>query len=222
MAAQRLTLFGVAMATTNVFTVILGSRKIKWDATWNLLAWFFDPKEGHGLGNSIITRLAQYAFAIDTGPCEAQVEHNLGNGTDGKSKWPDLSLSFPTKANPTALIVLDDVDVRSPGSMRKLENLREYGSLAQKLHPSAMVRVIAITNAIRPGSLKRVRSTVSNYLGPEDEELAAGIRWRLLSMATIAEWVRAAVFSQDLPNKTQALLLEFVQWSSTLEKASDA
>jgi len=46
---------------------------------------------------------------------------------------------------------MDDVDLRSPNSKRKLSNLIAHGRIAKVRYPGAAVRVVEITNAPTAG-----------------------------------------------------------------------
>jgi hypothetical protein len=51
---------------------------------------------------------------------------------------------------------MDDVDVRSPNSSRKLANLLAYGKIAKLKFPDADVKVVAITNAVESIDIAKV------------------------------------------------------------------
>lgn len=206
------------MSTSNVFDAILGCQKIKWDATWNLLAWLLNPDEGHELGNAVTCLLSQHIFGAEAKTCDIRNEHNLGIAEDGRSRWADLTLCFPSKHEAASVAVLDDIDVRSPGSLRKLTNLRTYGILARRAYPTADVRVIAVTNAVREASLHRVRGIASRRLGAEAILHADGTRWHLLSLATIGVWVQSSLAATSTKSKVREILQDFSEWANSLER----
>lgn len=194
--------------THNVVTAILGRRDgaIKWDATWNLLAWLFDPDQGHGLGATLLSRFATEVFDQPFDLCELRTEVNLGPEEGGTDKWPDLVLWFPSEKGATHVVVMDDVDVRSPGSTRKLLNLAAYGRVAQAKHPAATVRVVVITNAADAAGIAKVSGVLEQRIGTEAP-------WKLIPLQTIGHWVAAAMDATSPDPKMEAFLSDMVEWS---------
>jgi hypothetical protein len=202
--------------TTNVFEATLGVQKLKWDATWNVVAWLLDPQQGHGLGPAVTSRLSQHLFGVAETTCCLRAEHNLGTH-QGQSKWADLTICFPSSLAATRVAVFDDIDMRSPGAQRKLGNLRCYGELARVLHPHADVRVVALTNAAKAETVERIRTIASKHLGPEDGPPGNGCSWRLLPLVTLGTWVSEAVSEVAALKKTASCLPDFVDWTRALQ-----
>jgi hypothetical protein len=188
----------MAIYTTNVFGAILGYRKIKWDATWNFLAWLFDPHQGHALQHAVVSPLLLRVFGQTLESCELQTEVNIGEGEDGRSKWPDLVIFVPSKESPNYVVVMDDVDVRSPGQLRKLQNLGAYGTLARKRYGEAIVRTVVVTNAVRPPSVEKVKSAIQRILGMASEALPDANSWHLISLLDVGQWVQAALAARTV------------------------
>jgi hypothetical protein len=128
------------MPITNVVEAVLGREQLKWDALWRLFSWLLDPSEGHGLGGQVLAALNVHAFGQAHPACQVRREFQLSALRDGKGKWPDLAVAIPSFDAPTHIVVMDDVDLRSPGGKRKLDNLVIYRQLAREMHPSAIVR----------------------------------------------------------------------------------
>jgi len=122
----------------------LGKAQLKWDALWHLLAWLLDPRQGHGLGDKVLEAFCLHTFDRRfPSECLIHPEYQLSAVKDGRGKWVDLALAIPSldKAA-THVAIMDDVDRRSPGSKRKLDNLVMYRSLARDKFPSGIIRVI--------------------------------------------------------------------------------
>ncbi|MGB8408300.1 MAG: hypothetical protein WCE58_00120, partial [Gallionella sp.] len=182
------------MSSTNLVSLTLGPRsgKIKWDSTWNLVAWLLDPSESHGLGHVVLSGLTNQVFGEALKDCEIQTEQPIGFDDNRKSKWPDLTLFFPTSLNPSHVIVMDDVDERSPGSTRKLTNLSEYGRIAKKKYPHAIIRVVAVTNAVTSDKINKVTTAIKKRLGDNSNANPDATPWHLVPLCTIGEWAKAA------------------------------
>jgi hypothetical protein len=199
------------MPTTNVFEAALGKKAVKWDALWHLFEWLAEPTEGHGHGDSIQCRLLMFAFGESSATCLSKREYPVSGQTDGNGKWADFALAIPTFENPTHLILMDDIGAAGSGNRRKLKNLLQYGELSRAAHPSASIRVVAVTNA--PAG-KRLVSAVYAALGDEATEFAALTGWKLLPLQTIGTWVRDAMKQRQdhLPEKAKFILEEFAEW----------
>lgn len=198
---------------SNLVELTLGirSKKIKWDATWNLIAWLLEPSESHGLKDAVLTGLTNQVFNQALKECTRVPELNIGSDDIGKSKWPDLTLFFPDRDRPTHIIVMYDVDLRHPGSTRKLINLREYGRIAKRIHPGATIGVVAVTNASQAEDIKHVMEVLKTR-----EELV-GVPWHLVPLCTIGEWAKAAQ-SSNLPlSKFSAFVNDVIEWTGALE-----
>lgn len=195
---------------TNVFEAVLGKHAVKWDAFWRLFEWLVSI-EGHGLGDSIRVQLLAFAFGQSYEQCLIKREYPVSGQTDGKGKWADFALAVPTFANPTHLIVMDDIGAAGSGGKRKLENLIEYISLSQGRCPSANIRAIAVTDA--PIGTK-LNSAVYRTLGKEAAEFAATAGWKLLPLQTIGTWVKEAmtVRRENLSSRMIVVLEDFVEW----------
>lgn len=202
----------------NIVSTILGERsgRIKWDATWNLLAWLFDPRETHGLGDGVLKELAHQTMVGACAECTLRTEVNLGIGDDGKTKWPDLALFFPSEAEPVEVIVMDDVDVRRPRSSRKLANLLAYGQIAQLKYPSAIVKIVAITNAIEEAQIATVRGALQGYFGAGNGVIPGTIAWHLVSLQVIGSWAATALRESVPDPKVEVLIADFIAWSGAL------
>jgi hypothetical protein len=203
----------------NLVALTLGPRsgKIKWDSTWNLVAWLLNPRESHELAHTVLAGLTNQVFGQALEDCEIWPELPIGLDENGKSKWPDLTLFFPTRNNPTHIIVMDDVDVRSPGSSRKLTNLREYGRIAKKEYPGVSIRVVAVTNATSSDKINRVRAVLKKSLGDNSSENLDAVPWHLVPLCTIGEWAKSAQSSNLPQSKFSAFVNDVIEWTGALE-----
>lgn len=207
------------MSSTNLVELTLGPRsgKIKWDSTWNLIAWLLNPGEGHELGHAVLLGLTNQAFGEALKDCDICPEQPIGLDDNHKSKWPDLTLFFPSQINPTHIIVMDDVDERSPGSSRKLTNLREYGRIAKKEYPGVNIRVVAVTNAVSSKNIIKVTSAIKKGLGDNSSNNPDAVPWHLVSLYTFGKWAKSAQ-SYDLPrNKISEFVDDVIEWTGALE-----
>lgn len=134
---------------------------------------------------------------------------------DGKGKWVDLAVAIPSFSSPSHIILMDDVDKRSPNSMRKIDNLLAYQTLAHATFPSAKVRLVVLTNAPNGKSMKKLYETFKEEA--EDFNLPTG--WNLLPVSEIGNWVRLSLDTRSAPldEKMRFFLQDFVEWSKSLE-----
>ena len=123
------------MPVTNAVEAILGRKQVKWDAFWRLFAWLLDAQEGHALGSKIMDEFCRYSLGASFESCKLTREYQISKLNDGKGKWADLALAIPSFEVPTHIVVMDDVDLRSPGNTRKLTNLTMYRRLAREQFP---------------------------------------------------------------------------------------
>lgn len=198
---------------SNLVELTLGMRstKIKWDATWNLIAWLLEPSESHELTDAVLTGLTNRVFNQTLKKCKIVPELNIGSDEIGKSKWPDLTLFFPDPDRPTHIIVMDDVDLRHPGSTRKLINLREYGRIANTKYPGVSIGVVAVTNASQDVDIANVMKVLKTR-----EELH-GVPWHLVPLCMIGEWAKAAQPSDPPLPKFSSFMNDFIEWTGALE-----
>lgn len=108
------------------------------------------------LGRKLLISFCRYSLGRAFESCKLRREYQFGVVRDGKGKWADLALAIPSFETPTHFVVMDDVDVRSPGSRRKLENLASYRCLARERFPSAIVRAVVLTNAYDGSSMSKM------------------------------------------------------------------
>jgi hypothetical protein len=122
-------------------------------------------------------------------------------------KWDALA--------PTHIVVMDDIDRRSPGSRRKLENLASYRRLARERFPSAIVRAVVLTNAYDGSFMPKIYAG----LGSEASDFSVLDGWRLLPLRLVGDWIEAALTSSASPppEKMKLFLLDFVEWSKLLD-----
>lgn len=207
------------MSSNNLVDLTLGPRsgKIKWDSTWNLIAWLLNPGEGHELGHAVLVGLTDQVFGETLKECEICPELPIGLDDSRKSKWPDLTLFFPTRKNPSHIIVMDDVDVRSPGSSRKLTNLREYGRIAKREYPDASIRVVAVTNAVRSNDINKVTSAIKKGLGDNSSDNPNDVPWHLVSLNTFGKWAKSAQSYDSPRNKVSTFVDDVIEWTGAHE-----
>jgi hypothetical protein len=199
---------------SNIVDAILGREQIKWDALWRLFSYLLDREQPHGLGSLIIDSLHRYAFGNSYPICQIKREMQLSKIQDGKGKWVDLAVGVPSFKSATQVIVMDDVDLRSPGSKRKLANLAEYRERAKSVFPHAAIRLVVLTNADDGSKL----APLLNYLGDELSDCTAMNGWKLLSLRTVGSWVEAAlVTASSCPGNIAHLLRDFVEWSASVD-----
>lgn len=193
----------------------MGRKQVKWDAFWHLFAWLLDDHEGHALGGKIVDEFCRFALGATFECRKLTLEYQVTVPKDGKGRWADLALAIPSFDAPTHIIVMDDVDLRSPGSTRKLTNLTAYLRLARERFPSSIVRAVVLTNAHDSSSMSRMTKT----LGAEAADFAVSDGWKLLPIRIVGEWVDASlVIGDPPPPKNLALfLLDFVEWSKSLD-----
>lgn len=206
------------MSVTNVVEAILGREQVKWDALWHLFAWLLDANEGHELGSRIVDDFCRHAFGRTFDSCKLRSEYQLSSVKDGKGKWADLALAIPSFDRPTHVVVMDDIDLRSPGGKRKLDNLKSYLSLARELFPSAVIRAIVLTNAHDGTTMKKVYDN----LGLEVKDTVVAEGWRLLPLQVVGGWIAQALqASSPSPQEKIGLFLsDFVEWSRLLDTRS--
>ncbi len=198
--------------TDNAVEATLGREQLKWDALWHLFGWLLDRRQPHGLGRGVVNSLCRHAFERTFDEVAIKTEFQLSKIQDGKGKWPDLALGSPSLEEPEWLILMDDVDLRSPRSSRKLNNLESYRSTAQQCFPTAKLCIVVLTNA-QDSSFE---STLSKLLSPGFDEPGC---WKLLSLSTVGRWVEDALrSSQDVStSKIEFFLRDFIKWSNSLD-----
>jgi hypothetical protein len=203
------------MPVTNIVEAVLGREQVKWDALWRLFAWFLDAQEGHALGNKVADEFCRHALGTTFESCKLWREYQLTVVKDGKGKWADLALAIPSFEAPTHFVVMDDIDLRSPGSRRKIENLASYRRLARERFPAAIVRAVVLTNAYDGTSM----SKMYERLGSEASDFAVADGWKLLPLRTVGDWVETALASSRPlpPQKMELFLLDFIEWSKSLD-----
>lgn len=203
------------MPVTNVVEAVLGREHVKWDALWRLFAWLLDAQEGHALGSKVVDEFCRYSLGTAFESCKLRREYQFGVVKDGKGKWADLALAIPSFEAPTHIVVMDDIDVRSPGNRRKLDNLTSYRHLAREQFPLAIVRAVALTNAYEGNSM----SKIYDGLGSEALDFAVADGWKLLPLRLVGDWINAALTSSASlpPQKMMLFLLDFVEWSKSLD-----
>jgi hypothetical protein len=204
---------------SNIVDAIIGREQIKWDALWRLFSYLLDSEQPHGLGCLIMDSLHRYAFGNSYPVCQIKREMQLSKIRDGKGKWVDLAVGIPSFKKATQAIVMDDVDLRSPGSKRKLANLTEYQERAKSVFPNAMIRLVVLTNASDGARVV----PLLNHLGDELSDYAALNGWKLLSLRTVGSWVKGALASTSTcPGNIAHLLRDFVEWSSLVDMRASA
>jgi hypothetical protein len=203
------------MPVTNVVEAVLGRQQVKWDALWRLFAWLLDSEEGHGLGSRVVDEFCRHSFGAPFECCKLRREYQFGVVKDGKGKWADLALAIPSFEAPTHIVVMDDVDLHSPGSRRKLDNLTRYRRLAREQFPSAIVRTVVLTNAYDGKAMSKMYAG----LGSEAVDFAVTDGWKLLPVRQVGEWVNAALGSPVVipSEKMKLFLLDFVEWARSLD-----
>jgi len=204
------------MPVTNVVEAILGREELKWDALWRLFTWLLDPTEGHELGAQVLAALTVHVFGRAHLDCQIKREFQLSRMRDGKGKWPDLAIGIPSLSAPTHVIVMDDVDRRSSGGRRKLENLAMYRTLARDMYPHALIRAVVLTNADHEHSLRQLYA----HAGPEAVEFSALDGWRLLPLRVVGAWVEAAL-KPERSDTMSMFLRDFVAWTQSLDVRRD-
>lgn len=113
----------LSVETGNIFEILLGNKKLKWDPFWNFLHWLCLPHQGHGLGEAFQQRLSQFAFGKPVPEMSIMQEFRVDPNTPGSGKWADLALSAPGVAPPYShLILMDDLNHTSPNESRKINN----------------------------------------------------------------------------------------------------
>jgi len=203
------------MPVTNVVEAVFGRKQVKWDALWRLFAWLLDAQEGHALGSKVVDEFCRYSLGTTFESFKLRREYQLGVVKDGKGKWPDLALAIPSFQAPTHIVVMDDIDLRSPGSRHKLGNLTSYRRLAREQFPLAIVRAIVLTNAYDGSSMLKVY----DGLGSETLDFAVADGWKLLPLRLVGDWINAALTSSASlpPQKMRLFLRDFVEWSKSLD-----
>lgn len=199
---------------TNIVEAVLDRKKLKWDAFWHLFAWLL-REEGHGLGSAVMEELCQHAFGERFPKLNIYPECQLSDIKDGKGKWVDLIVAIPSGSKEaTHVIVMDDLDLRSPGSKRKLDNLTKYWRLAGIHYPSARICVVVMTNALNGNSMSKAKIALdmeATHHKPQDG-------WKILSIATVGSWVETRLNRPTVSDqKMQSFLKDFVAWSRFLD-----
>lgn len=197
--------------TDNIFHAILGSKAVKWDAFWHLFEWLMDHDQGHGLGDSVRRQLVAFAFGEREAECGFRREYAVSDQKDGKGKWADFAIGIPDLVHPQCLIVMDDIGETASGGMRKLDNLNAYIQCSLALHPEAIVRAVAVTNA--PAG-RRLKPVVYDTLGDEVAEFISQRGWKLLPLQTVGQWVQTSLDLRcgALSEKMRGTLGDFVDW----------
>lgn len=208
------------MPITNVVEAVLGRKQLKWDAFWHLFKWLLDSQEGHGLGKKIVDEFSQFSLGCTFGACGLKSEHQFSDIKDGKGKWADLVVAIPSLKNPTHVVIMDDIDLRSPGGKRKLDNLTSYRQLARKQFPSALIRAVVLTNACDGAHMAKAYAG----LGEEASDFSMPDGWKLLPIRVVGGWVNNALKNGKTESSAavRLFLLDFVDWSTSLDSRPTA
>jgi hypothetical protein len=200
--------------TANLIEAVLDRKKLKWDAFWHLFAWLLRENEGHGLGTAVMEGICQYAFGERFPKPDIHLECQLSDITDGKGMWVDLIVAIPSGfKDATHVIVMDDLDLRSPGSKRKLDNLTKYWHLTGIHYPSARVCVVVMTNALNGDAMLKAKTALDIEVTKHKEQDG----WKLLSISTVGSWVETCLDkSPESDPKMRMFLKDFVEWSRSL------
>jgi hypothetical protein len=170
-----------------------------------------DPREGHGLGSSFVDALMVHAFGESLSGCESKLEYRLDEEAVA-GKWPDLVVAVPTLANPTHVLLMDDVDRRRVADRRKLANLATYLRLGRARFPDAIARLLVLTNAPDGSGM----TVLAQHLGPAVDESRAVAGWKLLPIRQTGEWVRAGLSSVE--SRMGVILSEYSSWTESIGK----
>lgn len=184
---------------------------MKWDAFWRLFEWLTNPKEAHGLGDSIRCQLLTFAFGESNTLCGAMREYPVSGQKDGKGRFIDFALAIPSFGNPTHLILMDDIGAVGSGKQQKLKSLLEYSARSRTAHPNAKIRMIAVSDA---KDSKELALAVHVLLKEQAVDFTAADGWRLLSLQTMGAWIRDAMIQRQehLSEKAKFGLEEILEW----------
>ena len=186
--------------TDNVFDVLLGTSKLKWDPFWNFLHWLCSEGQGHQMGNKFAEQLLSFAFGTLPAEYEITQELNLGPAEGAVSKHPDFSIASPSTAEPTdLLLIMDDLDKAKPGDSRKVNNLVTYCNQAKERVGRGTFKLLVVTNTEDFGRFAKLQDQLS------DAGFEVGSGWDFLSTRMMGRWIGQDMAKSDM-------LTQFVAW----------
>ncbi len=195
----------------NIFEILLGNKKLKWDPFWNFLHWLCLPDQGHGLGADFQKTITEFAFGEAILDIAIIQEFRVDPGASGSGKWADLALAAPRSKPPYKyLILMDDIDCTSPNDSRKINNLAYYSKQGQELAREGSLRLLVITNTRDTARFEKLRET----LGAENEGHGGSFCWSILPLPTIGNWIEE--FSGKASIGVETLLDNFISWCKSM------
>jgi hypothetical protein len=189
--------------TDNLFLILIGEEKLKWDSFWNFLHWLCIPTQGHQLDRLFVNKLLMFAFHDIPKDYQIKQEYNIDPSIRNSGKWPDLAIASPSLEKPSDyLLIMEDLDRSRVGDSRKLANLLHYVEKGKELTRHGKLKLIVITNTSESSCFQKLR----DLLGESTENSDGKFSWSLLSVRTIALWLR-----EITPHSNT--VREFIEWS---------
>jgi len=198
--------------TVNIFEILLGSNRFKWDPVRNLMHWLCLPGQGHGLDVGFQEKITHYAFGVIIPNMTVIQKFRVDPSQSGSGKRADLALTAPG-ANPPYefLILLDYIDHTRPNAAGKINALIYCAEKSRALVGEGYLRVMVVTNSQDAFRFQKLRRA----LGSEFESTLGPFAWSLLPLTTIGNWVEDLLPESNPHSKI--FLKSFVDWTRSLD-----
>lgn len=198
--------------TENIFEILLGASRLKWDPVRNLMRWLCQPGQGHGLDVGFQEKITHYAFGVIIPNMTVIEAFKADPSQPGTRKPAVLALAAPG-ANPPYefLILLDYMDHTRPNAVGKINTLVYCAEKSRSLVEEGYLRVIVLTNSEDSSRFQKLRQA----LRPEFESTLGTFAWSLLPIATIGAWIESFL-TQANPD-SRYFLKSFVDWTRSLD-----
>jgi|GEM_PF-1554300 len=198
--------------TENIFEILLGSSRLKWDPVRNLMRWLCQPGQGHGLDVGFQEKITQYAFGVIIPNMTVIHAFKIDPSHPGTRKRTDLALTAPGADPPYEfLILLDHIDHTRPNAAGKINTLVYCAEKSRSLVREGYLRMIVVTNSQDSSGFQKLRQA----LGPEFESTLGTFAWSLLPLTTIGAWIED--FLPETNPDSRIFLRSFVDWTRTLD-----
>ena len=197
--------------TCNIYQIIFGDDRIKWDSLWRGFYWLCDKDEGHGLGKGFIDKLWQYSFGQDIDSYEMKLEFRTDSDPSRGGNWVDFAIAEPDFENPKRLFLMDDVDKSRGTSSRKVEKLTSYFNDAKELIGKGQARLILLTNGTHELTFPKLAAEI----GDKSSEQSGNVSWNILPLLEVGKWAEELVDGADFEAKR--FIKDLSEWAKCFE-----
>lgn len=194
--------------TGNVFEILLGLEKLKWNPVWNFIHWMCLPAQSHGFDIEFREKISLYACGVIIPNMRVIQGFRVESADRDFCDWAALALAAPGEDPPYEfLLLMDDIDHTSPDESKKIHNLVCYSQNSRELVPEGYLRILILTNLKDTSRLHKLRKS----LGSELEGSLGAFAWNLLPLSTLGDWVEELLPKAN--SDLKYLLQSFIEWA---------